>query len=162
MRVGAFESPMSQLSQEFLFVFIAPLENLLHHLEVGGNSFFGLITSWKCRNFEISDLQNLKKSSKFFSLKIVAKLFSHVFALSFVTFRRQNTFFIKHTTTQIHFFWHIKWHNFEISDLKISKKVQNFFSPKIVVQLDFTWWKMEETYCKKPRVWEAIQCNKPS
>ena len=45
MRVGAFESTMSQLSQEFLFVFIAPLENFLHHLEVGGNSFFGHITS---------------------------------------------------------------------------------------------------------------------
>ena len=40
-RVGAFESPMSQLSQEFLFVFIAPLENFLHYLEVGGNPFFG-------------------------------------------------------------------------------------------------------------------------
>ena len=34
MRVGAFESPMSQLSQEFLFVFIAPLENFSQPLEV--------------------------------------------------------------------------------------------------------------------------------
>ena len=39
-RVGAFEIPMSQLSQEFLFVFIAPPENFLQHLEVGGNPFF--------------------------------------------------------------------------------------------------------------------------
>ena len=42
-RVGAFESSLSQLSQEFLFVFIAPLETFLHHLEVGGNPFFGHI-----------------------------------------------------------------------------------------------------------------------
>ena len=41
MRVGAFESPMSQLSQEFLFVFIAPLKIFLHHLKVGGNPFRG-------------------------------------------------------------------------------------------------------------------------
>ena len=33
-RVGAFESPMSQLSQKFLFVFIAPLENFSQPLEV--------------------------------------------------------------------------------------------------------------------------------
>ena len=33
-RVGAFESPMSQLSQEFLFVFIAPLEKFSQPLEV--------------------------------------------------------------------------------------------------------------------------------
>ena len=33
-RVGAFESPMSQLSREFLFVFIAPLENFSQPLEV--------------------------------------------------------------------------------------------------------------------------------
>ena len=41
MKVGAFESPMSQLSQEFLFVFIALLKNILHHLKVGGNPFWG-------------------------------------------------------------------------------------------------------------------------
>ena len=41
MRVGAFESPMSQLSQEFLFVFIALLKKILHHLKVGGNPFWG-------------------------------------------------------------------------------------------------------------------------
>ena len=34
MRLRAFESPMSQLSQEFLFVFIAPLENFSQSLEV--------------------------------------------------------------------------------------------------------------------------------
>ena len=33
-RVGAFKSPMSQLSQEFLFVFIAPLEIFSQPLEV--------------------------------------------------------------------------------------------------------------------------------
>ena len=33
-RVGAFESPMSQLSQEFLFVFIAPLEIFSQPLEI--------------------------------------------------------------------------------------------------------------------------------
>ena len=33
-RVGAFESPMSQLSQKFLFVFITPLENFSQPLEV--------------------------------------------------------------------------------------------------------------------------------
>ena len=33
-RVGAFESPMSQLSQEFLFVFIAPVENFSQTFEV--------------------------------------------------------------------------------------------------------------------------------
>ena len=33
-RVGAFESPMSQHSQEFLFVLIAPLENFSQPLEV--------------------------------------------------------------------------------------------------------------------------------
>ena len=65
-RVGAFESPMSQLSQEFLFVFIAPPKNFLHHLEVGGNPFFGHFGHIKSRNFEISDLKNLKKFSKFF------------------------------------------------------------------------------------------------
>ena len=41
MRVGAFESPMSQLSQEFLFVFIVLLKKNLHHLKVGGNPFWG-------------------------------------------------------------------------------------------------------------------------
>ena len=46
-RVGAFESPTSQLSQEFLFVFIAPLENFLHHLEVGGKPFFGHLPAYK-------------------------------------------------------------------------------------------------------------------
>ena len=72
-RVGAFESPMSQLSQEFLFVFIAPLENFLHQLGVGGNPFFGH-TKW--RNFEISDLKNLKKIEK----KILAQnCCQHVF-----------------------------------------------------------------------------------
>ena len=34
MRVSAFESPMSQLLQEFLFVFITPLENFSQPLEV--------------------------------------------------------------------------------------------------------------------------------
>ena len=33
-RGGAFESPMSRLLQEFLFVFIAHLENFSHPLEV--------------------------------------------------------------------------------------------------------------------------------
>ena len=33
-RVGAFESPMCQVSQEFLFVFIAPLEKISQPLEV--------------------------------------------------------------------------------------------------------------------------------
>ena len=33
-RVDAFESPMSQLSQKFLFVFIAPLEKFSQPLEV--------------------------------------------------------------------------------------------------------------------------------
>ena len=33
-RVSAFESPMSQLPQEFLFVFIAPLEKFSQSLEV--------------------------------------------------------------------------------------------------------------------------------
>ena len=33
-RVVAFESPMSQLSHEVLFVFIAPLENFSQPLEV--------------------------------------------------------------------------------------------------------------------------------
>ena len=33
-RVGAFESPMSQPSQEFLFVFIVPLEIFSQPLEV--------------------------------------------------------------------------------------------------------------------------------
>ena len=101
-RVGAFESPMSQLSQEFLFVFIAPLENFLHHLEVGGEPFLGIYPHKKWRNFEISDLKNFKKNSKFFSLKIVANLFSHVFVFSPMTFRRPNTFFIEPTTTKIH------------------------------------------------------------
>ena len=32
--VGAFESPMSQFSQEFLFVFIASLENFSQPLEI--------------------------------------------------------------------------------------------------------------------------------
>ena len=36
-RVSAFESPMSQFSQEFLFVFIAPLEKFSQPLE--GESF---------------------------------------------------------------------------------------------------------------------------
>ena len=40
-RVGAFESPMSQLPQEFLFVFIALFKKILHHLKVGGNPFWG-------------------------------------------------------------------------------------------------------------------------
>ena len=33
-RVGSFESPMSQLSQKVLFVFIAPLEHFSQSLEV--------------------------------------------------------------------------------------------------------------------------------
>ena len=40
MRIGVFESPMSQLSQEFLFVCIALLKKILHHLKVGGNPFW--------------------------------------------------------------------------------------------------------------------------
>ena len=31
-RIGAFESPMSQLAQEFFFVFRVPLENVLEAL----------------------------------------------------------------------------------------------------------------------------------
>ena len=42
MRVGAFESPMSQLSQRVLFVFIELLKKILHHLKVGGNPFWGI------------------------------------------------------------------------------------------------------------------------
>ena len=49
-RVSAFESPIFQLSQEFLFVFIAPLEKFLHPLEVGGNPFFGHFGHIKRRN----------------------------------------------------------------------------------------------------------------
>ena len=63
MRVGAFESPMSQLSQEFLFVFIALLKKNLHHLKVGGNPFWGDI---KWHFFEISELKNHQKNQKFF------------------------------------------------------------------------------------------------
>ena len=62
-RVGAFESPMSQLSQEFLFVFIALLKKALHHLKVGGNPFWGDI---KWHFFEISELKNHQKNQKIF------------------------------------------------------------------------------------------------
>ena len=39
-RIGAFESHMSQLSQEFLFVFIAPVENFSQPLEVESFRYF--------------------------------------------------------------------------------------------------------------------------
>ena len=98
-RAGAFESPTSQLSQEFLFVFIAPLKIFLHHLKVGGNPFRGDI---KWHFFEISELKNHQKNKIFFSLKIVTRLFSHVFMSSPVTLWRQNTFFMEYVTTQTH------------------------------------------------------------
>ena len=77
MRVGAFESPMSQLSQEFLFVFIALFKKFLHHLKVGGNPFWGDI---KWHFFEISELKNhQKKSKKFFCSKFSSDCF-HLFS----------------------------------------------------------------------------------
>ena len=96
MRDGASESPMSQLSQEFLFVFIALLKKILHHLKVGGNPFWGDI---KWHFFEISELKNHQKNQKFF---VVQNFHQSVFMSSPVTLRRRNTFFMEYVTAQTH------------------------------------------------------------
>ena len=44
-RVGAFESHMSQLSEDFFVMVVAPLENFLQGLKVRGNWFFGTLRS---------------------------------------------------------------------------------------------------------------------
>ena len=92
MRVGTFES--SQLSWKFLFFFITLLENFYTTLKLMEIHFLAI----SCHeNDVISKFLTSKISKKFqnfFSLKIVAKLFLHVFAFSLTTFRRQNTFFI--------------------------------------------------------------------
>ena len=78
-RVGAFEIPMSQLSQELLFVFIGPLDNFYTTLECEEIHFFG----GAYKNDVISKFLTSKsqKHPKLFSLKIVANLFSNVFVL---------------------------------------------------------------------------------
>jgi len=83
MRVCAFESLMSQLSQKFLFVFISILKILLHYLKVGGNPFLGDI---KWHFFEIFELKIIKKN---FLLKIFIRLFSVVFTSSPVTLSKR-------------------------------------------------------------------------
>ena len=53
-RVGAFESPMSQLSQEFFVMVVALLENFLQGLKMRGNLFFGnleVVKMTRFRNF---------------------------------------------------------------------------------------------------------------
>ena len=83
-RVGALKSRMSQLSQKFFFVFIAPPENFLHYLEVGGNPFFRHINGVISKSLTS---KITKKFQYFFLLKIVTSLFSHVFVFSPMDFQ---------------------------------------------------------------------------
>ena len=62
----------------------------------------------------------------FFSLKIVVSLNSRVFVFSPMTFRCQNTFSIKHVTTQTHKhlkFGHKRDNDVETSELKFTQKL---------------------------------------
>ena len=61
-RVGAFESPMSQLSQDFFVMVVALLENFLQGLKMRGNLFF-----WQLggrQNDEISQFLASKMDQK--------------------------------------------------------------------------------------------------
>ena len=134
-RVSAFDSLMSQVSQEFLFVFIAPLETFLHHLEVVGNPFFWAYKMTYFRNFWI------KKSQNFFGSKLLPNCF-HMFSCYPRWLLDAKTRFLLSIPRHKSIFEHIKWHNFEIFDLKNLKKFSKFFFAQNCCQFDFTCFRI--------------------
>ena len=127
MRVGAFESPMSQLSQEFLFVFIAPLRNFLHHLKVGGNPFLGHI---KWHFFEISELKNHQKNQNFFFAQNCYQIVVtcvHVFPGDSSTPKHLFYGVCYDTNPQIFQIIRGRDNNIETSEFKFDSKFSHFF-----------------------------------